>query len=80
MNFVVEYIYVKGTEFKNYTVDLPGNEKAKTLASEIYKQIDGLHKRYANPDNISTAYCKTKLSAIEESAKTIHEVIGDKPR
>lgn len=80
MNNVVEYIYVKGTEFKNYTVDIPHNEKANTLALELYQIITGLHNRYADPKKISATYCKTKLFAIEESAKTIHEVIGDKPR
>ena len=80
MNNVVEYIYVKGTEFKNYTSDIPHNEKATALSNDLYQMISGLHNRYADPKKISTAYCKTKLSAIEESAKTIHEVIGDKPR
>ena len=80
MNNVVEYIYVKGTEFKNYTSDIPHNEKATALSSDLYQLITGLHNRYADPKKISPSYCKTKLSAIEESAKTIHEVIGDKPR
>ena len=80
MNSVVEYIYVKGTEFKNYTIDIPHNEKATALSSDLYQLITGLHNRYADPKKISPSYCKTKLSAIEESAKTIHEVIGDKPR
>jgi len=80
MNHVTEYLFVKGTEFKNYTAQIPHNEKATVLSSEIYKELIGLHNRYADPKKISETYCKTKLSTIEESANTIQEVIGDKPR
>jgi hypothetical protein len=80
MNRVVEYLFLKGTEFKNYTAHIPHNEKATALSSEIYKELIGLHNRYADPKKISETYCKTKLSTIEESANTIQEVIGDKPR
>lgn len=80
MNRVVEYINLKGTEFKNYTFYIPNNKKANELSVDLYKEIDGLNARYAKPDKISTTYCKTKMLTIEQSAETIQEVIGDKPR
>lgn len=81
MNTVANDLFIKGTEFKNYTTHIPHNEKASLLSLEIYKEIDGLHARYSNVDKkISDTYCKTKLSTIEQSAETIQEVIGDKPR
>ena len=81
MNTVANYLFIKGTEFKNYTVHIPHNEKASLLSLEIYKEIDGLNARYSNLDKkVSETYCKTKLSTIEQSAETIQEVIGDKPR
>jgi hypothetical protein len=80
MNRVVDHVFLKGTEFKNYTLYIPNNKKATELASDLYKEINGLHIKYATTDKISTTYCKTKLLIIEQSAETIQEVIGDKPR
>lgn len=81
MNTVANYLFIKGTEFKNYTSHIPHNEKASLLSSEIYKEIEGLNARYSNLDKkVSESYCKQKLSMIEQSAETIQEVIGDKPR
>lgn len=81
MNTVASDLFIKGTEFKNYTSHIPHNEKTVVLSLEIYKEINGLNARYSNADKkISETYCKTKLSTIEKSAETIQEVIGDKPR
>lgn len=80
MTVVAEALYVKGTEFKNYTVHIPHNEKANNLSLELYKEIEGLNERYSKSDKISATYCKTKLATIEESAETIQQVLGDKPR
>jgi len=80
MNTVAQYLFLKGVEFKNYTAHIPHNEKASVLSAEIFKELEGLNKRYADPKKISETYCKTKLVTIEDSANTIQEVIGDKPR
>lgn len=80
MNIVAENLFLKGTEFKNYTVHIPHNEKASQLSVELYKEVEGLRARYANSDKVSATYCKTKLATIKESADTIQQVLGDKPR
>jgi hypothetical protein len=80
MNIVAETMFLKGTEFKNYTLYIPHNEKANHLSLELYKEIEGLRARYSNSDKVSATYCKTKLSTIKESADTIQQVLGDKPR
>lgn len=76
----VDQIYLKSIEFKNYVEFIPHNEKTIALSNSLAEMAEPLYKRYHNPDPISVAYCKQKLSIIEKSSITIEQVLGDKPR
>jgi hypothetical protein len=77
-NFVTLY---RGTlEFKNYTQYLRRNTDTHELANNLYQIVDQGVEMYASSETVSPAFCELSLAQITESATTIQQVIGDKPR
>jgi hypothetical protein len=75
----VESLLYVSTQFKNYTSSIPNNEEAFSMSKSLLAEVQGMSERYKTT-NPSVAYCTTKLSIIERSAKTIQFVLGVKPR
>lgn len=80
MNSVVSQMFLTATKLKNYSKNIPDNEKTIILTDELYEEVYKLDKRYESPDKVSKSYCKMKLSIIEKSSETIQQVMGNKPR
>lgn len=80
MNSVVSQMFLTATKLKNYSKNIPDNEKTIILTDELYEEVYKLDKRYESPDKVSKSYCKMKLSIIEKSSETIQQVMGSKPR
>lgn len=77
---VVDNIYYKSIELKNYSQSIPRNEETIIMSSELSEIIKGLNERYHSKDPVSLNYCTTKFGIIEKNAVTIQNVIGAKPR
>ena len=77
-NFVT--LYRSSLEFKNYTQYLRRNTDTHELANNLYKIVDQGVELYASSEIVSPAFCELSLAQITESATTIQQVIGDKPR
>jgi hypothetical protein len=77
---VVDSLFYKSVEFKNYSASIPHNEEVVKMSSELAEIIKGLNTRYHEKDPVSPAYCTLKFGTIEKNAVTIQNVIGAKPR
>ena len=77
-NFVT--LYRSSLEFKNYTQYLRRNTDTHQLANNLYQIVDQGVDMYASSETVSPAFCELSLAQIIESATTIQQVIGDKPR
>ena len=77
---VVDSLYYKSVEFKNYSSSIPHNEEVVKMSGELAEIIKGLNTRYHEKDPVSPAYCTLKFGTIEKNAVTIQNVIGAKPR
>lgn len=77
---IVDRIYLKSLEFKNYAEFIPENKVTMKLSESLMDLTEPLHKRYHGSEKISEAYCKQKMSILNKSATTIAQVIGSKPR
>lgn len=77
-NFVT--LYRGSLEFKNYTQYLRRNTDTHELANNLYQIVDQGVDMYASSETVSPAFCELSLAQINESATTIQQVIGDKPR
>ena len=77
---VVDNIYFKSIELKNYSQSIPQNEETVKMSFELSEIIKGLNERYHSKDPVSLNYCTTKFGIIEKNAVTIQNVVGAKPR
>lgn len=77
---VVDSLYYKSVEFKNYSSSIPHNEEVIKMSGELAEIIKGLNVRYHDKEPVSTAYCTLKFGTIEKNSVTIQNVIGSKPR
>jgi hypothetical protein len=77
---VVESLWYKSVELKNYSASIPHNEETVKMTVELAEIIKGLNERYRGKDPVSTNYCTLKFGTIERNAVTIQNVIGAKPR
>ena len=77
---VVDNIYFKTIELKNYSQSIPKNEETIKMSSELSEIVKGLSERYHGKDPVSLNYCTTKFGIIEKNAVTIQNVVGAKPR
>ena len=77
---VVEDLYYRSVELKNYSASIPHNEEAIKMTGELAEIVKGLNTRYHEKDPVSTSYCTLKFGSIEKNAVTIQNVIGSKPR
>lgn len=80
MEKVVAHMFLTATKLKNYSKNIPDNEKTVIMTDELYEEVYKLDKRYESPDKVSKSYCKMKLAIIEKSSGTIQQVMGSKPR
>jgi hypothetical protein len=77
---VVENIYFKTIELKNYSQSIPKNEETIKMSSELSEIVKGLNEKYHSKEPVSLNYCTTKFGIIEKNAVTIQNVVGAKPR
>ena len=77
---VVDNIYFKTIELRNYSQSIPHNEDTIKMSSELSEIVKGLSERYHGSEPVSLNYCTTKFSMIEKNAVTIQNVVGAKPR
>ena len=77
---VVDSLYYKSVEFKNYSASIPHNEEVIKMSGELAEIIKGLNTRYHEKEPVSPSYCTLKFGTIEKNAVTIQNVIGAKPR
>ena len=77
---VVDSLYYKSVEFKNYSASIPFNEETVKMSGELAEIIKGLNVRYHDKEPVSVAYCTLKFGTIEKNAVTIQNVVGAKPR
>ena len=77
---VVDSLFYKSVEFKNYSSSIPHNEEVIKMSGELAEIIKGLNERYHGTEAVSISYCTLKFGTIEKNAVTIQNVIGAKPR
>ena len=77
---VVDSLFYKSVEFKNYSSSIPHNEEVVKMSGELAEIIKGLNERYHGKEAVSPSYCALKFGTIEKNAVTIQNVIGAKPR
>lgn len=77
---VVDSLYYKSVELKNYSASIPHNEETVKMSGELAEIIKGLNERYHGKEPVSVSYCTLKFGTIEKNAVTIQNVIGAKPR
>jgi hypothetical protein len=77
---VVETLWYKSVELKNYSASIPHNEETVKMSGELAEIIKGLNARYHEKEPVSPSYCTLKFGTIEKNAVTIQNVIGAKPR
>ena len=77
---VVENLYYKSVELKNYSAAIPRNDETIKMTGELAEIVKGLNERYHGKEAVSTSYCTLKFGTIEKNAVTIQNVIGAKPR
>ena len=77
---VVDSLFYKSVEFKNYSASIPHNEEVIKMSGELAEIIKGLNTRYHEKEPVSPSYCTLKFGTIEKNSVTIQNVIGAKPR
>jgi len=77
---VVENLYYKSVELKNYSAAIPRNDETIKMTGELAEIVKGLNERYHGKEAVSISYCTLKFGTIEKNAVTIQNVIGAKPR
>ena len=77
---IVEVLYYKSVELKNYSASIPFNDETVKMSGELAEIIKGLNERYHGKEPVSVSYCTLKFGTIEKNAVTIQNVVGAKPR
>jgi len=77
---IVEVLYYKSVELKNYSASIPHNDETVKMSGELAEIIKGLNERYHGKEPVSVSYCTLKFGTIEKNAVTIQNVVGAKPR
>jgi hypothetical protein len=77
---LVENLWYKSVELKNYSASIPNNEETVKMSGELAEIVKGLNERYHGKEAVSLTYCTMKFGTIEKNAVTIQNVIGAKPR
>ena len=70
----------KTSLFQNYEEQIPRNNNGINASRELNQIAQGLKDRYNTNSPVSPSFCKLKFESIENSAKTIQHVIGNRPR
>ena len=65
--------------FEAYSEQIPNNNDGYKAAKSLNEIAQGLAKRYDTPP-VPPLFCKLKYTSIENSAKVIQHVIGNRPR
>lgn len=66
--------------FEKYSEELPHNEDGFKAAKSLNEIAQGLAKRYNEPTPVNATFCSIKYGSIENSAKVLQHVIGNRPR
>ena len=65
--------------FEFYEEQIPGNNDGYKAAKSLNEIAQGLARRYGTPP-VPALFCKLKYTSIENSARVIQHVIGNRPR
>jgi len=65
--------------FETYSEQIPNNKDGYGASKRLNEIAQGLAKRYDSPP-VPDLFCKLKYGSIENSAKVIQHVIGNRPR
>jgi len=65
--------------YEVYSEQIPNNKDSYKAAQSLNEIAQGLAKRYDTPP-VPPLFCKLKYTSIENSAKVIQHVIGNRPR
>jgi hypothetical protein len=66
--------------FEKYSEQLPHNDDSYKASKALNTMAKELDERYKKNTSVSNAYCKLKYSGIENSAKLLQHVLGNRPR
>ena len=66
--------------FEKYSEQIPHNEDSYKASKSLNILAQELDERYKKNTSVSNAYCKLKYSGIENSAKLLQHVLGNRPR
>jgi hypothetical protein len=77
---VVENLYYKSVELKNYSASIPRNDETIKMTGELAEIVKGLNEKYHDKETVGTSYCTLKFGTIEKNAVAIQNAIGAKPR
>jgi hypothetical protein len=66
--------------FEKYSEQLPRNEDGYKASVELNQIAQGLQERYDVGAPVSSTFCRVKYVSIENSAKILQHVLGNRPR
>jgi len=66
--------------FERYSEEIPRNDNGIKAAKSLNEIAQGLAVRYNSPEPVSPVFCKLKFGGIENGAKVMQHVIGNRPR
>ena len=66
--------------FEIYSEQIPSNKDGYGASKSLNEIAQGLAERYTQPTPVNNMFCKIKYNSIENSAKILQHVIGNKPR
>lgn len=73
-------IHRKALEFYNYARELPDNSDVQTMARSITELTVTLPERYAKPEPVSVAYCRSKYNLISLASTGAQQAMARKKR
>ena len=66
--------------FERYSEEIPRNKNGISAAKSLNEIATGLAVRYDSKNPVSPQFCRLKFESIENSARLMQHVIGNKPR
>ena len=73
-------IHRKAQEFHNYARELQNNRDVATMAASIKEITVSLPERYARPEPVSAAYCRSKYNLITLASTGAQQAMARKKR
>lgn len=73
-------VAIKTHLFERYSEEIPRNSNGISAAKSLNEIAQGLATRYNSTQPVGPLFCKLKFEGIENSAKVMQHVIGNRPR